>query len=102
MIDLSVCEGMTVEQKEAIEAAYKESELHWRSNIQDAVDQLKRDIAELKAVGEDVKNQLSELNSLLAIGKGGVALTFFMAKIIAAIGVIGGGLYALKAWILKV
>lgn len=93
---------MTVEEKETIEAAYKESELHWRSNIQDAVDQLKRDIAELKTVGDEVRKQIAELNELLAIGKGGVALTFFMAKMMAAIGVIGGALYALKAWILKV
>lgn len=80
----------------------KEIEARWKSDVDKKLDAMQVQLDDLRKVGASLTAQLAELNSILAIGKGGVSLTFFLAKMAAALGVLGTAIYALKTWILKV
>lgn len=78
---------------ELTEAEMRRIEARWKSDVDLKLDALTKSVALLQC-------SISELNSVLATGKGGVALLFLSAKIMAAISVIAGGVYAAKKWIL--
>lgn len=80
----------------------EEINVRWKSDVDRKLDAMQVQLDELRKVGASLTAQLTELNDILAIGKGGVSLTFFMAKMMGAIGVIVAAVYAVKTWILKV
>lgn len=72
----------------------KRIEARWKSDVDLKLDALTRSVSDLKL-------SIVELNVVLATGKGGVMFLFISAKIMAAIGVIAAGVYALKAWVIR-
>lgn len=68
--------------------------LRWRSDVDTKLDFLVRSVDKLTS-------QVSELNEIMSIGKGGMAFLFIAAKIMAAFGVIAASVYALKAWVMR-
>lgn len=71
----------------------KRIEARWKSDVDLKLDALTRAIA-------DIKISITELNGVLATGKGGVMFLFIAAKIMAAVGVIAASVYAVKKWLL--
>lgn len=68
-------------------------EARWKSDVDLKLDNLQRSVASLQTA-------IVELNTILATGKGGVMFLFITAKIMAAIGVISAGVYAVKRWLI--
>ena len=50
---------------------------------------------------EKLEKSVGELTDILATGKGGLAFLFLSAKVMGAFAVIGAGIYAVKAWIMR-
>ena len=77
------------------------TEARWKSDVDRKLDKLVQ-FMELMATRERVlTTSVNELTEVLNTGKGGIALLFLTAKMAAAAGVIGGAIYALKAWVIK-
>ena len=85
---------MTAEEMRRIETS-------WKSDVDRKLDKLLH-FMELMATRERLLTEsVDELTGVLATGKGGLAILYLVAKIMAAIGVITAAAYGLKAWILK-
>lgn len=79
----------------------REHDARWKSDVDAKLDKLIK-FMELMATRERILTEsVNELTAVLATGKGGLAILYLAAKVMAAIGVISAAIYGFKTWILK-
>jgi hypothetical protein len=77
-------------------------ETQWKSDVDKKLDKLVKFMELMTTREATLTTSVTELVEILNTGKGAVNFLFLLAKVSAAIGVVGGAIYAAKAWITRV
>lgn len=72
----------------------------WKSNFEDRLDLVKQEVAALKGKLDEMSKAVNDLNSFLNMSKGAKGALMLLAQVIAASGIVAGGLWGIKKWIL--
>ena len=79
----------------------KQIDGRWKSDVDVKLHDIDARLKVLEAAIVDLVTSVKDLNEILVISKGGLSLLYLIAKVVAAIGIIAGGLYTLKKWLLE-